>query len=157
MERLTTELDNEWRKIKPMMTELKGDKCFYCGRPANEFHHIIPKHMGGDNRPENIVRICSECHCKAHSKRSYIRQADWGRKPIPKPEGFDEIADSYLGNLIQYREALELSGLKKNTFYKLLDQYKAEHNDNRKHKNRGNTHRTQKGVIKCQSKESSKD
>lgn len=139
MKRSTAELDREWNRIKPMMMELKGDKCFYCGRPANEFHHIIPKHMGGDNRPENIVRICSECHCKAHSKRSYIRQADWGRKPIQKPENFDEVAGSYLSNCIQFNEALELSGLKKNTFYKFLFQYKAEHNDNRKHKNSGNT------------------
>lgn len=141
MKRSTAELDREWNRIKPMMMKLKGDKCFYCGRPANEFHHIIPKHMGGDNRPENIVRICSECHCKAHSKRSYIRQADWGRKPLQKPNDFDKIADSYLSNCIQFNEALELSGLKKNTFYKFLAQYKAEHNDSRKHKNSGNAHK----------------
>jgi hypothetical protein len=145
MKRTTIDIDNEWRRVKPVMAELKGDKCFYCGRPANEFHHIIPRHMGGDNRPENIVRICSECHCKAHSKRSYIRQADWGRKPIQKPEGFDEIADSYLNNELFFRQALELTGLKRNTFYKLLGQYKAERNDTRMHRNKGNPHKRKKG------------
>lgn len=145
MKRSTNDIDNEWRRIKPVMAELMGDRCFYCGQPANEFHHIIPRHMGGDNRPQNIVRICSVCHCKAHSKRSYVRQAEWGRKPIQKPESFDEVADSYLNNEMKFLEALEITGLSRNTFYRMLKEYKTEHNDTRKHRNTGNRHKRKKG------------
>jgi len=139
--RSTAEIDKEWLRLKPKIAEIKGDKCFYCGSKAEEYHHIVPRHMGGDNRLENIVPMCSECHKKAHSKRSYRPHEKWGRKEIPKPENFDEVADLYLGNHITLLEAFELSNLKRHTFYKLLGEYQAETGDTRKHRNKGNKHK----------------
>ena len=140
MKRCTTEIDNEWRRIKPKVAKIKGDKCFYCGSAATEYHHIIPRHMGGDNRLENIVPMCTECHRKAHSKRSYRPHGDWGRPKHKTPANFDKVIDLYLGNQILFTEALEMTGLKKHVFYRMLEEYREITGDNRAHKNARSRH-----------------
>tara|TARA_Y100000034_G_scaffold124062_1_gene171709 strand:+ start:480 stop:950 length:471 start_codon:yes stop_codon:yes gene_type:complete len=42
-------------------------------------HHIIPKHMGGDNEPSNIVELTIEEHAKAH-KKLYDKHGLWQDK-----------------------------------------------------------------------------
>lgn len=118
-----TEITEEWNKLRPKIAKIKGDKCFYCGAKATEYHHIVPRHMGGDNRLENIVPMCYECHSKAHSKRS-DKHRKYGRKRIKKPDNFDLIADIYLGGHITLNEALNDLGLKRSTFYRMLEDYK---------------------------------
>ena len=114
--RSTSDIDKEWLRIKPKMAQLKGDKCFYCGAPAEEYHHIVPRHMGGDNRLENIVPMCIDCHRKAHSKRSYKTHGKWGRPTLEKPKNFEEVINQYFENKITFGMALQLTGLKKTTF-----------------------------------------
>jgi hypothetical protein len=36
--------------------------CFECGRPASEWHHVVPRSEGGTK----TVPLCGECHGKAH-------------------------------------------------------------------------------------------
>jgi len=36
--------------------------CFYCGQPANEVDHVIPKHHGGSDAPSNLVASCKRCN-----------------------------------------------------------------------------------------------
>lgn len=117
------EINKEWNRLRPKIIKAKGDKCFYCGAKATEYHHIVPRHMGGDNRLENIVPMCYECHAKAHSKRTG-KQRSYGRHRIETPDNFDLIADIYLGGHITLNEALEDLGLKKNTFYRMLEEYR---------------------------------
>ena len=31
-------------------------------------HHILPKHMGGTDDPENIIKLTIEEHAEAHKK-----------------------------------------------------------------------------------------
>jgi len=38
-------------------------RCFECGAPATEQHHVIPKSKGGTK----TVPLCSPCHGLAHS------------------------------------------------------------------------------------------
>lgn len=38
------------------------EKCFECGNPATENHHVIPKSLGGTK----TVPLCSSCHMKIH-------------------------------------------------------------------------------------------
>lgn len=135
--RSTAEIDQEWLRLRPQIIKVKGNKCFYCGKPAVEYHHIVPRHMGGDNRLENIVPICHECHLKAHSKRSYKRQKEWGRKPLPKPDNFNEVINQYLDCKFSLAEALERTGLKRHTFYKFLEEYYQETGDTRRHQDKG--------------------
>ena len=37
-------------------------KCFECGKPSQEQHHVIPQSKGGTK----IVPLCSPCHGKVH-------------------------------------------------------------------------------------------
>lgn len=37
-------------------------RCYECGEPANEKHHMIPKSLGGTK----TIDLCSACHCKIH-------------------------------------------------------------------------------------------
>lgn len=42
--------------------------CKYCGERAEHVHHIIPLSLGGDNREDNLISLCSTCHGKIHGK-----------------------------------------------------------------------------------------
>ena len=50
-----------------------GKRCFYCGEPLTKEtmtrDHFIPKSLGGDDTPENIVPSCGECN---HRKANHI-------------------------------------------------------------------------------------
>ncbi len=40
-----------------------------CGRARFlEVHHLIPRSEGGENRPENLVTLCSSCHRLLHER-----------------------------------------------------------------------------------------
>ncbi|MCX6704755.1 MAG: HNH endonuclease signature motif containing protein [Candidatus Woesebacteria bacterium] len=44
---------------------LKGKACCQrCGstKTSIQFHHIIPKSLGGDNSQDNLLAVCSSCH-----------------------------------------------------------------------------------------------
>lgn len=37
-------------------------ECAYCGAEAESIDHIIPRHKGGDNSPNNLVAACIDCN-----------------------------------------------------------------------------------------------
>lgn len=115
-------VDKEWVRLLPEIRRIKSDRCQYCGRPAEQYHHIVPRHMGGDNRLSNIVPLCYECHLKAHSKRGNAH-GKLGRKEIEPSDNFDEVADYYLDGIYCLKTALEFTGMARNTFYKHLHRY----------------------------------
>lgn len=45
--------------------------CWLCDKPSNnpsssfEDHHIIPRHLGGENGP--LVLLCADCHTNTHA------------------------------------------------------------------------------------------
>lgn len=41
--------------------------CYFCGKPIEHHHHILPRHMTGSSLPENIIGVCRECHGKIHT------------------------------------------------------------------------------------------
>lgn len=48
---------------------ISRSKCFFCGKPATDRHHIF----GGPNRNNSekyglVVHLCRECHDKIHFK-----------------------------------------------------------------------------------------
>ena len=50
-----------------MSEEIKGKCALGCGNSGDlHDHHIIPRNQGGKGNPENLVRICADCHYKIH-------------------------------------------------------------------------------------------
>lgn len=110
-----------------------GDKCVYCGADADDIHHIIPVHMGGDNRIGNLVPLCYECHLKAHSRKQYTENKNNGRPKAKRPKNFDSIIRLYANNDISFCEALKRTGLLKNTFYKMMHEWERENDTKVRH------------------------
>jgi len=48
-------------------------ECAYCGNEAESIDHIIPRHKGGDNSPNNLVAACIDCN--HHKGTKFIE--DW--------------------------------------------------------------------------------
>jgi hypothetical protein len=40
------------------------DKCFECGEPKQDMHHVIPKSKGG----KKMIPLCAKCHGLVHGK-----------------------------------------------------------------------------------------
>jgi len=51
-------------------------ECSCCGAEGpTHAHHILPKALGGDDRPSNLVDVCPDCHWKIHGRKT--RGTDW--------------------------------------------------------------------------------
>lgn len=60
---------------------VEGDLCAFCGRPATNRHHVVPRSQGGAEGP--TVCVCgmgnaSGCHGLLHSHRLHLRWDDEG-------------------------------------------------------------------------------
>ncbi len=64
-----------WRKVASpkrwqAIIDAKVGPCRVCTDPASngskfgrvQFHHLIPRSLGGDDAPDNIVPLCPVCH-----------------------------------------------------------------------------------------------
>ena len=43
-------------------------KCEFCGKDAEEVHHLTPRTCGGTNDEENLMSLCKHCHSLIHKK-----------------------------------------------------------------------------------------
>lgn len=59
--------------------EQKG-KCACCSNPIAIYHHIVERHDGGSDLPENLLGLCLECHGKLHTQRMKDKIAKLGEK-----------------------------------------------------------------------------
>ena len=50
-----------------------------------EYHHIIPISAGGDNRLNNIIPLCVDCHDKVHYSRYISEYRKVGKNPGGRP------------------------------------------------------------------------
>lgn len=41
-----------------------GHRCQYCGRPAENLDHVVPRSRGGGHEWENVVASCRECNAR---------------------------------------------------------------------------------------------
>jgi 5-methylcytosine-specific restriction endonuclease McrA len=57
-----------------------GNRCQYCGGPAESIDHVLPRSKGGDHSWENVVACCRSCN---------IRKAD----RTPREAGFELATD----------------------------------------------------------------
>ena len=78
--------------------------------------------MGGDNRLQNIIPLCEECHHKAHSKSTGIKRKKRGRPKIKSPTNLTDIYNDYINNELTLEGICNLLGVGRNTFYRWLDE-----------------------------------
>jgi hypothetical protein len=43
--------------------------CGNCDNQAVHFHHVVPKVLGGTDRPGNLVPLCEACHGLVHDRK----------------------------------------------------------------------------------------
>lgn len=67
-----------WRRIKAAVLERDNYTCQYCGEPATEPDHVIPRSVGGTDAMSNLVASCVTCNRSGNGavKRAWLeRQA----------------------------------------------------------------------------------
>jgi len=47
-----------------------GGKCVFCGKPATQADHSIPRSRGGDTTPQNLQPTCRSCNQQKGAKTS---------------------------------------------------------------------------------------
>jgi len=71
--------------------------CIFCGAAEGlEIHHVVPRVMGGDNSPANLIAACSLCHDKLHAIGKCSNHKELQRIGIEKAK----LAGKYKGKHI---------------------------------------------------------
>lgn len=51
------------RNIRARVLKRDNFRCISCGGIENlDVHHLFPKSYGGEDRLENLITLCAECH-----------------------------------------------------------------------------------------------
>ena len=55
------------------------DRCWCCGNYRRKLQkcHIIPRALGGSDKPDNIVPLCSKCHDKQPDVADSLHTFEW--------------------------------------------------------------------------------
>lgn len=56
-----------YKNVEDYIFAIQNGKCACCGKPIACYHHIVPRHKGGSDGPENRVGLCEDCHGKVHT------------------------------------------------------------------------------------------
>lgn len=62
--------------------------CQYCGAPAENLDHVIPRSKGGEHTWENVVAACRRCNSKKENRRPEDAGLRLARRPTAPPDGF---------------------------------------------------------------------
>lgn len=57
----------DYPSVEAYVSARQQGSCCCCGKPIEHYHHIVPRHKGGSNLPENIAGLCADCHEKVHT------------------------------------------------------------------------------------------
>ncbi len=56
-----------YKSYKDYIWDQQDGKCALCGKPIEEYHHIIPRSQKGSNQVKNIIGLCKHCHDSVHN------------------------------------------------------------------------------------------
>ena len=76
---------------------IESPYCPFCGKPATNRHHIVPRSAGGKNGP--TVTVCgmgnaSGCHGKLHSHTLHLRYEDgWEYLETEEPTKYQTASE----------------------------------------------------------------
>ena len=61
--------NEDWLAQKRLVWERNKGKCQYCGNAMHHAHHVIFRSDSRDDRIQNLVGLCIDCHRKAHPEK----------------------------------------------------------------------------------------
>lgn len=60
---------------------MRHNQCAACGSTDNlQYHHLIPRSLGGSDDETNLITLCGGCHAKAHDSKA----RRWGHKELTR-------------------------------------------------------------------------
>jgi hypothetical protein len=62
--------------------------CQYCGRPAENVDHVIPRSRGGTHTWDNVVAACRRCNGRKENRYFHEVGLKLARPPKQPPPGF---------------------------------------------------------------------
>lgn len=62
--------------------------CQYCGAPAENLDHVIPRSRGGEHVWENVVASCRRCNAKKENRLLSEAGLHLARHPFAPSDGF---------------------------------------------------------------------
>ena len=62
--------------------------CQYCGAPAENLDHVIPRSRGGEHVWENVVASCRRCNAKKENRLLSEASLHLARHPFAPSDGF---------------------------------------------------------------------
>jgi len=62
--------------------------CQYCGAPAENLDHVVPRSRGGEHTWENVVASCRRCNSKKENRLAEDAGLRLARRPFAPPDGF---------------------------------------------------------------------
>ena len=88
--------------LKSFIFSKTNNKCSYCGAPAQEIDHIVPRAKGGTNSTHNLTPACRSCN----EKKSNLSLKEFGKlmnkdysylepKKLPKDAAIIQSARNY--------------------------------------------------------------
>lgn len=86
---------NEYQKAMMSLPSIESAICPFCGKPAAERHHIVPRSQGGTKGP--TITVCgfgntSGCHGLLHSHHLHLKpdgKGWWQWIRTPKSTKYD--------------------------------------------------------------------
>ena len=55
-----------YKTYKDYIWDEQDGKCACCGKPIEEYHHVIHRANGGSDNVKNIIGLCEACHDEIH-------------------------------------------------------------------------------------------
>ena len=91
------------QKLRSFIFSRSNGKCVYCGAPAQEIDHVVPRSSGGTDSTYNLVASCKACN----EKKSNLSLKEFGKlvgkdfskiepKALPKDAAIVQSARNYM-------------------------------------------------------------
>lgn len=65
-----------------------GHRCQYCGSPAEDVDHVMPRSRGGEHRWENVVAACRRCNASKQDRTPREAGLTLSKTPKAPPPAF---------------------------------------------------------------------
>jgi 5-methylcytosine-specific restriction endonuclease McrA len=62
--------------------------CQYCGAPAENLDHVVPRSKGGSHSWDNVVAACRRCNSRKENRRPEDAGLHLARRPSAPADGF---------------------------------------------------------------------